>query len=89
MAINQTDKQLNVVDQLVEQATRLDDVLDEAASLIAQYAQAGTLEDETLEGTALQHVDANDVTLLTYRFNDLLAWINDQFRRDILRKVRK
>ncbi len=89
MAINQTNKQLNIVDRLIEQATRLDDVLDEAESLIAQYAQAGVLENETLEGTEVQHIDANDVTLLTYRFNDLLAWINGEFRRDILRKVRK
>lgn len=89
MAINQTSKQLNIVSNLVTQATALDDALEEAQSLIAQYAQAGTLLDETLENSDLKHINANDVLTLSYLFDNLLTWINAEFRRDILRKVRK
>lgn len=89
MAINQTSKQLNIVDLLVKQATALDDALEEAQSLIAQFAQAGTLLDATLEASELKHVNANDVVTLNYLFDNLLTWINAEFRRDILRKVRK
>ena len=90
MAINQSDKQLNLVDQLVQLATDLDDALDEAAALLAQVPHAGTVTDELLASTpVLHHIDANDVLTLSYGLTSLLAWINDANRRDILRKVRK
>lgn len=90
MAINQTDKQLNLVDNLVKQAVKLDDVYDEVVSLMAQLVQAGTVTDEIFEDTALKHIVAADVSTLVSRFTDLVTWINEpnQFRRDILRKVR-
>lgn len=91
MAIDQTKKQLNLVDGLVTQATLLDDVLDEVASLIAQYAQAGTVQDATLLGSELKHIDAGDVTTLIGAFDALVTHMNEpgQYRRDIFRKVRK
>lgn len=89
MAIDQTDKQLNLADRLVEQATRLDDVLDGAQSLIAQYYQAGTFEDVTLENSALQHISASDVVTLVSSFDALLTHMNAASRRDILREARK
>ncbi len=88
MAIDQKDKQLNIVKKLIDQATKIDNALWEAEALIAEYAHAGTLLDLTLAESTLKHVDANDITTLTYGINDMIAWINAAFRRDIFRKVR-
>lgn len=89
MAINQTNKQLNIANKLADQAAVLDDAADDWASLVAQYAQAGTFTDATLEASELKHFSAADLATLVTRFGDLVIWLNGSNRRDILRKVRK
>lgn len=90
MAINQTNKQLNIASKLVEQASVLDDAADEWASLVAQYFQAGTFTDATFESSGdLKHIAAADVTTMVTRLTELVTWLNGSNRRDILRKVRR
>lgn len=89
MAINQTNKQLNIANKLADQAAVLDDAADDWSSLVAQYAQAGTIIDATLENSELKHVAAADIGLTVTRLTELVTWLNGSNRRDILRKVRK
>lgn len=90
MAINQTNKQLNIASKLVQQAAVLDDAADTWSSLVAQYFQAGTFTDAALEASGdLKHIAAADVTTLVTRFTDIVTWLNGSNRRDILRKARQ
>jgi hypothetical protein len=94
MAIDQTAKQLSLAGKLRDAAIKLDDLAAEVQQLAAEFPQAGTMTDVIFEGTSLAHMDANDVATLVARFsatdttNGLVGWLNDGFRRDILRKVR-
>jgi hypothetical protein len=93
MAIVQTAKQLKLAGELVDVATRLDDLAAEALQLAAEFPLAGAMTDEIFIDTSLAHIDANDVATLVTRFstdetNGLTGWLNAGNRRDILRKVR-
>ena len=89
MAIDQTEKQLNVASRLLTQAEAFSELLKQTQELVAEYAQAGTFTDPVFEGTALKHIMASDLATLVTRFNDILTYINASGRRDILRKVRQ
>ena len=91
MAIDQTKKQLNLVDRLVTLATQLDDTLDQVAPLIAQTNQAGVIQDATLTNSELKHISAADVTTLIGAFDALVTHMDapGEYRRDIFRKVRR
>lgn len=89
MSIVQTDKQLNLASKMVTVGEKLDDLANEMTQLAAEWAQAGTILDATLEGSSLKHVNVADLTLLNTRFTDLTTWLNASQRRDVLRKVRR
>ena len=87
---DQTNKQLNLVDRMANAATQFDALLAEMEQQIAEYAQAGTIEQATLDSSAsLMHIEVADVTNLVTRWGQATDWINASYRRDVLRKVRK
>lgn len=89
MAIVQTDKQLNLASKMVTVGEKLDDLANEMTQLAAEWPQAGTVVDATLEGSSLKHINAADLATLITRFADLTTWLNGSNRRDVLRKVRR
>lgn len=87
---DQTNKQLNLVDRMANTAEQFDALLTEMEQQQAEYAQAGTLEQATLDSSAsLMHIEVADVTNLVTRWGQATDWINASYRRDVLRKVRK
>ena len=87
---DQTNKQLNLADRMANTAEQFDALLTEMEQQQAEYAQAGTLEQATLDSSpSLMHIEVADVANLVTRWSQATDWINDSNRRDVLRKVRK
>lgn len=96
MAEIQTERQRDWVQNAVDIATRLDNLLDEADAHFARYNSldiANSGDNDTNEAVwdnnDTKHTSKEDMATLVTRIAEHAAWWAADWRRDILREVRK
>jgi hypothetical protein len=93
MAINQTDKALNLCTRLMAAATKVMEGVEELARLKDEKESAGVdftaaPVETALSGSALKHANGTDFNNVLSSGAALKGWLETNFHDDILQKVR-
>lgn len=93
MAVDTTDKALNLASRLCDGATELMGAVRKLSALIDEYGGSGVTfvtEGTPMEfpGTALKHINGQDVTNVITSATAVQQWLSSNFHDDNFDKVR-